>query len=306
MTHANLSDFDLENDWLEERCRFDARARNAPVEKRILEFFSSVPLIRVLDIGSGLGANVRYYSRLFDCDQKWFLVEKSPERSLKAPGAIKSWAKENGWKTNESEKGITVLMPHRRVQIEFKHGSFLDRENMALLSGIDLVAANALLDLITEKQFEDLAGGLAVYRIPLLATLNYESMSFSPCERKDTEFIAAYEGHMKRHRQSGRAMGPDAVRHVTGFSEKNGVSVLSGKSPWHIGGKDQKMATLLFFFIERALAEVRASGKWLSGMNSWIRRKRRKIWKGDLETTVTHSDVFMNFDGVSGGVFQPR
>jgi hypothetical protein len=285
-----------EEDWLEERYRLDAEARNKRVEHAVLEAFQRFPTLCVLDVGSGLGANARYYSRLFSSNQEWILVEKSKILSLRAISSLRFWAEANEWMTEELSEGLQIWLPEKEVRIKSINASFFHLSEIVDLSRINLVTANAVMDLISEDQFVTFAENLISYRIPLLATMNYESMYFEPEEEEDVEFIALYERHMKRSQEFGSALGPDSTRQIIDFSVKRGFPVIHGQSTWKIEYGDLKMMRFLFRFIHQALSEnIRSKGERIR-MEAWFRRKWQQVKSHKLKMVVEHSDIFAGLD----------
>lgn len=286
----------MEEDWLEERYRLDAGARNKHVERAVLEAFQGFPPLYVLDVGSGLGANARYYSCLFSSNQEWILVEKSEVLSLRAIPSLRFWAEANKWMTEELSEGLQVWMSEKEVRIKSIKASFFDSSEIVDLFRINLVTANAVMDLVSEDQFVTFAENLISNRIPLLATMNYESMYFEPEDEEDVEFIALYERHMKRSQEFGSAMGPDSTRRIIDFSVKRGCPVIYGKSTWNIDYGDLKMMQFLFRFINQALSENICSNGERVRMEAWFRRKRQQVKNQKLKMVVEHSDIFVRMD----------
>ena len=62
-------------DWLTLRECADARARDGSLAASLLASRPAGPTLRVVDLGSGIGANLRYLAPRLGHDQYWLLID---------------------------------------------------------------------------------------------------------------------------------------------------------------------------------------------------------------------------------------
>ena len=87
------------------------------------------------------------------------------------------------------------------------------RDLEAALDGpLDLVAASALLDLVSYSWLKRLAIEVAVRGLPFYAALSYNGqVTFEPSDPLDAPITAAVSNHQRRDKGLGPALGPDAA-----------------------------------------------------------------------------------------------
>ncbi len=79
-----MSDFSPE--WLDLRETADVRARSSDVADAVAARFALRDELRVLDLGSGTGANLRAIASLLPTRQTWKLVDHDPALLARAKG----------------------------------------------------------------------------------------------------------------------------------------------------------------------------------------------------------------------------
>src|SRR5262249_47533294 len=74
---TRMGDFSAE--WLALRGPADHRARSAHLARTIGSRLLGLPAVRVVDLASGTGSNLRYLSRLLPPVQHWRIVDRDPD-----------------------------------------------------------------------------------------------------------------------------------------------------------------------------------------------------------------------------------
>lgn len=281
--------------WLRERYRFDATARCKKLETVVLNHFQGRKFIRILDVGAGLGANIRYYACRLACDQEWILVEKDLSLARTCLTELSRWAESNEWDCRVVAGGLEIRQQHRRILVHILTTSIVNLEDPINLSRLDLATANALFDLISKVQLFALVTKLSSYRIPIYATMNYRSMFFEPQSEEDLAYIGLYEHHMRRRRDFGFAMGRDCSDLMITCLENMGYEVSSGKSMWMVTSADRKMLRHMLTFMEVAISELLATPTEFAKLDKWVFNKLRQADRGQLELRVEHMDIFGGF-----------
>src|SRR5947209_11926119 len=72
--------------WLALRAPADSAARSAALTQAIVAALPPDRPVRILDLGSGTGSNVRYLSPRLPGPQHWLLVDRDPELLSEATG----------------------------------------------------------------------------------------------------------------------------------------------------------------------------------------------------------------------------
>jgi hypothetical protein len=278
--------------WLEGRFRCDSLARSRKIEALFLKNLPAAEKLRILDVGSGLGANTRYYAERIPRDQAWTLVEKRHALADASLAELGGWAEARGWPWRRSAGGLTIRAGAMRISVRVIRGSMFDLAGEIDLSLFHVLTANGVFDLVTRDQFARLSRALAVHGIPVLATLNYAGTRFRPENAEDRRYLSLYERHMTRPRRIGRAMGSACGPGISGILESLGYSVSLGRSTWVIRRKDRFMLACLIGFMGEAL-----TGSWdgrpdSTRLKSWLALKRDQIERNGLSLSVRHWDVF--------------
>ena len=281
--------------WLQERYRFDTEARCRELEKSFLEYFQGTRLLRIVDVGAGLGANTRYYLEVIPFDQLWTLVEYDPVLVQQCFGTLSQWAKSRGWLCEITADSLTIHLPDKQAEIRVLKGSMLDLEHMVDLTYIDLVTANAVFDLFSQQQFQRFVKLLTNHRVPILTTLNYQSMVFEPEDQQDGKYVRHYQSHMRRLQDFGAAMGAGCSRHMITVLESLGGSVQQGKSVWKITSAEPARINYMLHFMQEAISELLTFPEELNQLNHWIISKHKRLLGGAQKLIVKHMDLFGTF-----------
>ncbi len=287
-----MSDLHFDTDWLRLRFPFDEAARNREVEAACLRWLGNRSPLTILDLGAGLGANCVHLGPRIRGDQRWLLLdhdERVPAAGfewmaerLSAAGYEGAWDGRQGWWADAGH----------RLEVAYVTAPLDRLMETVSLSEVDLVTANALLDLLSWKQCEALAGMLADFRLPLLATINYASMSFEPMGTADLPITGLYEQHMTREQAGGARLGKQAVSLLEELLEQRGYRTLRKPANWVVGPDQPEMQGALLAFMERALAEMELMPGMVAQWEAWLELRRAEMARGALTIRVRHFDLW--------------
>lgn len=286
-------------EWLELRIPYDAKGRNSIVEASCQQYLKKRQSLKIVDLGSGTGANCRYYLSKISQEQEWFLVEQNQELLEIAFDKLIVWAQENGYESQWQNSILVLKNQVYKITIHRIVGSILDLENLIDLNTFDLAVANAVFDLFSEKQFQTLLECLKKYHLPLLATFNYTGTNFIPQTEDDSYFIKYYHQHMQRPQYFGRGMGPDCGSSMWEAMKRIGMNVLQGESPWEISSSDPVFLQLLLKFMEESIPEIIEEATLQHKLNTWLLKKQQMIAQNKLSCNVTHQDFWGDWEGVA-------
>lgn len=194
-------------DWLSLRSNADTRARDAELAAKL---GSALPQrdLRILDLGSGTGANLAALSPSLPQRQYWVLTDNDAALLDKV----------------HAPAGVTC----DRVTVD------LFGDLSALFSPApDLVTASAFFDLcgpeiIDRIVAETLATGAAFYTV-----LTYDGREvWTPPHPLDTDVLAAFHADQRSDKGLGPSLGPDATEYLATTFKAAGYQVFTAPSDW--------------------------------------------------------------------------
>ncbi len=157
-------------EWLALREPADHRARNRELLAALARLFSDRESVRVLDLGSGSGSNLRGTAPHLPLRQNWRLVDYDPELISAAQGALSAWA-------DCGDRARRARCAWRRdehvLDVEFRLADLAAGIEAVLDEPADLVTAAAFFDLVSAEWIERFVVAIAARRLPLYTVLIY-------------------------------------------------------------------------------------------------------------------------------------
>jgi hypothetical protein len=255
--------------WLTLREPFDAAARSEPLTEAIAGILARVRTrpLRVLDLATGAGSNVRYLSPRLPGPQQWLVVDRDPVLLAQVRARIGS------------------------ADVEIRCAELGALDDPALFSGRHLVTASALLDLVSERWLQALAARCRANGAAALFALTYDGRSRCSPEEPEDETIRAF---MNRHQKQndkgfGVAAGPDAAECAVRCFEAAGYHVQRSASDWMLGPEAQALQHDLIEGWARASVEIAPADA--RSINDWLRRRLAHVEAGNSRIVVGHEDV---------------
>src|SRR5918993_5061331 len=144
--------------WLRLREPSDATARSSAVTRALVDAVGSRDPIRVLDLGTGTGANVRYLAPHLPPRQQWLIVDRDSTNLTLVPRRMATWAAVHGFGVEERSDGCAIIGPRLTCEVETRTIDLARLGDERLFAGRDVVTASALLDLASEVWLATLAG----------------------------------------------------------------------------------------------------------------------------------------------------
>ena len=257
-------------DWLALREPSDARARSVMLTSAIADRLAGA---RVLDLAAGTGANVRYLEGFVHGDRgrpHWLLVDNDPALLAKAAVLL------------GSREGVET----RAVDLS----AALDPPSANLCAGQDLVTASALLDLVSERWLNALAGRCADARSAVLFALTYNgAISCSPGEPEDALVRNLVNRHQRIDKGFGPALGPDAAAFAAQAFAARGYHVRQERSDWLLA---DDVPVLQQELIEGwADAAVEIAPEETPRVTGWKSRRLAHVGAGRSRIVVGHDDL---------------
>ncbi|GAA2415336.1 trans-aconitate methyltransferase [Actinomadura vinacea] len=262
----NLSDaVRFTPDWLALREGADAAARAADLLVPLRAHLARAPSgqLVVRDLGCGTGSLARWLAGRLPGPQRWILHDRDPELLERALAGMPG------------------------VPAETRTGD-ITRLTAADLAGTSLVAASALLDLLTFDEVDGLAGAITEAGCPALLTLSVIGrVKLLPYDPWDGAFTAAFNAHQRRSVDGRLLLGPDAVTAAAEAFERRGAAVRTSVSPWRLG---RAQSALVAEWLRGWVAAAHEQRPDLPA-EDYLRRRLDACAAGELRAVVHHRDL---------------
>ena len=256
--------------WLALRRAADSAARAPELEARAADWLRQRRTVaapgqplRLIDLGSGSGANPCHLAPRLPGPQQWTLIDHDGGLLARAQAACAGL---------RDAEGGSVGVVTRCLD--------LGRIDAHTIAGADLVCASALLDLVDAAWLEQLADACTAAGSALLVTLSVDgNWRFVPevamaklmaapsparaaaaqatdhaahavandatATAADDDFVrTAFNAHQRRDKGLGAALGPDAAPALATCLEKRGFQVHLAPSPWRLRLAEPAQAAL--------------------------------------------------------------
>jgi SAM-dependent methyltransferase len=290
---------DFKPDWLAMREPADLAARSVRLTSLLADRLAEGPagpgdtVLRVLDIGTGSGANMRYLAERLPPHQSWLLVDRDPALLAALPSRVRSWGVARGFAVTPLPDGVLVSDDRMRCQARTQRLDLAaDRAacDADLFAGCGLVTASALLDLVSEEWLRSLAGRCHDAGAAVLFALTYDGrIHCSPPEPEDDTIRTLVNSHQRTDKGFGAAMGPTAPVSAARVFTDAGYDVQHDPSDWVLEPDARELQERL---IEgwAAAATAIATGQE-SSIRSWSARRIAHVAAGCSRLIVGHEDL---------------
>lgn len=258
-------------DWLALREPVDHRSRAHVLVERLNRFLRASGGVqnKIVDLGAGNGSNWRYLDARLAQPAHWRLLDHDAAL-LASMGSVHARGT-HGTVTTQACDLVAGALP-------------------ALVAGVDLVTASALLDLTSAAWMEALCAACAQARAALLVALTIDGrVVFSAPDPQDALVLGAVARDQQRDKGFGPALGADAVPALIRVLAAQGYQVTHGASDWHLGAADAALARALVDGWREAAACQRPNEA--ATFAAWAERRTQSVASGGLQITVGHVDV---------------
>jgi glycosyltransferase involved in cell wall biosynthesis len=257
-------------DWLALREPADRVSRSSRLTRAVADVFSQSAELRILDLGAGTGANMRFLAPHLPPRQSWLLVDHDGALLARVP---------------TSADGLRRVEP-RQLDLNALNGD-AGRE---CFSGRALVTASALLDLVSAEWLRALAARCRDTGAALLFALNYDGrIQFSPEEPEDAEVRELVNQHQRTDKGFGLALGPDAPATAERFLAGLGYRVERERSDWVLEpGSHELQRQLIDGWAQAATEIARERSGSIAG---WRTRRLAHVAAGRSRLVVGHEDL---------------
>jgi SAM-dependent methyltransferase len=255
-------------DWLTLREPADARARSTALVSMIEEHLRGADSLRILDLGTGTGANLRFLDERLH-GGRWLVVDNDRELLSRA--------------------AMSMYPAHRLETRAVDLARALDSD-ADLFADINLVTASALLDLVSEQWLLTLARGCRDAQASVLFALTYNGdMQCTPVEPEDEIVRELVNIHQQTDKGFGPALGPDAAETAARVFDDVGYEVWRAASDWELEPDSAELqAQLIEGWAEaaEAIAPERATM-----LREWKGRRLAHVAASRSHLVVGHEDM---------------
>jgi len=285
-----MSGFSLE--WLRLRAPFDRAARDMGLARRLagaLRRPADRPL-RLVDLGTGTGANARMLAPVIGGDQDWLLIDDDAVLLGFCAAEQIAWAAREGWRVEKAGDAVLIHAGDARWRFAARRLDLRREPALALADAPDALAFSALADLVSAAWIDALAKALERRRVPLLSALAVDGRrQWQPVDATDTLLYEAFA----RHQQGDKGFGPPLAGAATVYLGARlaaaGYAVSTAASDWRVGSEHRALLAAVIEAERRAASDVRPD--LAADFAQWAERRRAALDAGTLSLTIGHRDL---------------
>jgi hypothetical protein len=258
-------------DWLRLRESTDHAARDRGLLDRLARHFAGREAVTVVDLGAGLGSNLRATAPSLPMVQRWVLVDHDPVLLAAACEVIAAWADSH----QPAADGIEARKGDRSIHVELKRADLAADAAPWGSSRPDLVTAAALFDLVSAAWLARFVAELTRARLPFYTALTHDGGTrWNPPHLGDAAMHAAFARHFGRDKGFGPAVGGAATGLIADGLAAAGYEVNRVSSPWRLGTDN---AALIAALADGWAEAVRETGD-VAGVviDEWVAARKRE------------------------------
>lgn len=277
-------------EWLGLREPLDRSSRSGELVESLRHPADGNGLRRVLDLGCGTGANLRYLAPLLGGNQQWLLLDRDRALLAELPTRVAEWAAAENLTLARSEPGMLLQGVALQCGVAWRTRDLADDPGGLVGQGLWLVTASALLDLVSESWLQQLAAACRRTGAGVLFSLTYDGcVRCAPALADDALVIELVNRHQRGDKGFGPALGPTAVAVAQRLFAQHGYRVRLARSDWRIvPAQRQLQRELLRGWVDAA---VEMAPRLAPRITAWGDKRQDLVDAGHSAITVGHQDL---------------
>ena len=276
--------------WLAMREASDHASRSERLLRHITERLPGDGDVRVLDLCTGTGSNLRYLMERLPPHQQWLAVDRDRSLLEAIPTRLEAWAGPRGHTVHAGGGETRVVGRELSAAVQTCQLD-LHRLDPSLFDGRHLVTAAALLDLVSDSWLRSLAQQCRAAGAMALFAITYDGRSScDPVEPEDEHVRGLFNRHQVSDKGlGGPAAGPRAADVAEARFTEAGYTVESVRSDWRLMPDARDMQRYLIEGWASAATEV--APEEAAGIADWLHRRLAHVDAGRSLIVVGHRDV---------------
>jgi len=277
--------------WLEVREPADAAARSETLTRAIADALPADQPVRLLDLGTGTGSNIRYLASRLRGEQHWLALDRNVHLLTQLAERMSAWAAAAGYEWRTTDRCCLVRGPHFECHIETRERDLGSLDDHELFAGRHLVTAAALLDLVSEAWLRSLAAHCRTEGALALFAITYNGrFTCTPAEPEDDAVRDLMNRHQGRDKGlGGPAAGPDGALAAERCFVQAGYQVRREPSDWTLKRDQRDVQRLLIDGWAEAATEVAPNRAAV--IADWRARRLAHVEAGRSSIVVSHDDL---------------
>ena len=277
--------------WLRLREPVDVSARSEALTRTIAETLPVGESVRILDLATGEGSNVRFLAGRLPGPQHWLAVDRSPALLEGLCEQMSAWGAARGCAVRTSAEGCRMQGADVECDVETRQMDLGTLDRHEIFAGRHLITASALLDLVSARWLQVLAAHCREERASALFTITYNGrFSCAPAEAEDRMVRDLMNQHQKTDKGlGGPATGPAAAACAERAFVQAGYQVERAPSDWALGPTEPDVQRALIDGWAEAATDM-APGQ-ASIIASWRARRLAHVDARRSRLTVGHDDL---------------
>lgn len=270
--------------WLALREPADHRARDLSLRDKVVQDLEHLARVRpgpvrIIDLGSGSGSNLRALAAHLPDHQHWTLVDYDPALLSAARTALLQWADA----VHSDQATLSLIKNNKHISVDFLCEDLAANLQSVLEKPADLITAAAFFDLVAVGWLEKFCKLLSK---PLYTVLTYNGLeTWSPAAPTDAAMLKAFHAHQQTDKGFGAAAGPTAAGVMETLLSGRGFAVSTADSPWKLGAADRLLIEQLATGSAAAVMETGLVPT--EDVNAW---KQSRVQAQSCE--IGHTDLY--------------
>jgi hypothetical protein len=277
--------------WLSLREPADTAARAASIATLLVEELARRQSpARIVDLGTGTGANFRFLAPRLGGSQEWLLVDEDPSLLSELSAKTHAWCASEICSVSDYDSRMFVHGEHWQCRVEARRIDLAAGLDALELSTGAVVTASALLDLVSDSWLTTLINKCYASNAIVLFALSYDGrMTLTPPEADDEWTRGLVNRHQRGNKGFGDALGPDATTRARNLLTDLGYEVSCAPSDWKLEPSDRDLQQQLLEGWAHAALEM--APEHATRVRSWLARRLAHVATGDSRITVGHQDL---------------